>query len=84
MLINKQHVVLEASVEMWFQAQLDNDRVVVAVDVGVDSVKALEDLTDQGWECFRKGYTCPFERRISHDSLIRDWDDEEVWTHRFC
>ena len=76
--------MLEAGVEMWFQAQLDNDWVVVAVDVGVDSVKALEDLTYQGWECLRKGYTCPFESGISHDSLVGDSDDEEIWTHRFC
>ena len=76
--------MLEAGVEMWFQAQLNDDRVVVAVDVGVDSIKALEDLTYQGWECFREGYTCSSENRIGQDSSIGDLDDEEDETNRFC
>jgi len=54
MLIDEQHVVLEACVQMGFQTQLDDDRVVVTVDVGVDTVEALEDLADEGGECFRK------------------------------
>jgi len=58
MLINKQHIVLEASVQMRFQAQRDDDRVVVAVDVGVDAVEALEDLAEEGWEGFREGDAC--------------------------
>lgn len=54
MLIDKQHIVLEACVQMGFQTQLNDDRVVVTVDVGVDTVEALEDLADEGGEGFRK------------------------------
>jgi hypothetical protein len=55
MLIHKQDVVLEARIEMWLEAQVHNDRVVVAVDVGVDSVEAFEELAQGGREVFRKG-----------------------------
>lgn len=54
MLIDEQHVMLEACVQMGFKTQLDDDRVVVTVDVGVNTVEALEDLADEGGECFRK------------------------------
>jgi hypothetical protein len=57
MLIHKQDVVLEARIEMWLEAQVHNDRVVVAVDVGVDSVEAFEELAQGGREVFRKGDT---------------------------
>lgn len=50
MLIDEQHVVLEAGVEMWFQSELEDDWVVMAVDVGVDSVQTLEHLADESWE----------------------------------
>lgn len=46
MLIYEQNVVLEAGVEMWLETQVDNDRVVVAVDVRIDAIEALEDLAD--------------------------------------
>jgi hypothetical protein len=49
--------VLEARVEMWFQSQLKHDRVVVAVDVGIHTVKPLEHLTDQSWESLWEWYT---------------------------
>ena len=38
MLINEEHIVLEAGVQMRLETQLDDDWVVVAVDVGVDAV----------------------------------------------
>lgn len=44
MLVHKQDVVLEARIEMWLKAQVHNDRVVVAIDMGVDSVEAFEEL----------------------------------------
>lgn len=37
-LVDEKHVVLEAGVEVWLKAELEDDRVVVAVDVGVDAV----------------------------------------------
>lgn len=44
MLVNEEDVLLEASVEMRLKPELSNDWVVVAVNVGVDSVHALKDL----------------------------------------
>lgn len=45
MLVNEENVVLEARVQMWFKTQVDDNGVVVAVNVRVHSVQALEDLT---------------------------------------
>lgn len=50
MLIDEEHVLLEAGVEVRFEAQLANHGIMVAVDVGVDTVHALEDLTHKGRE----------------------------------
>ena len=47
MLIDEQYVVLEAGIEMRLQTQLDDDGVVVAVDVGVDTVEALEHVPNE-------------------------------------
>lgn len=55
MLIDKQHVVLEAGIEMRLETQRDDDRVVVAVDVGINAVEALEDLAEECWEGFWEG-----------------------------
>lgn len=49
-LINEEHILLEASVQVRLQAQLPNYGVVVAVDVGVYSVHALENLADKSRE----------------------------------
>lgn len=46
-LVHKEHVLLEARVEVRLQTQLADHGVVVAVDVRVDTVHALEDLADQ-------------------------------------
>jgi hypothetical protein len=37
-LVNEEHVVLEASVEMGFETEVHDHGVVVAVNVGVDAV----------------------------------------------
>jgi hypothetical protein len=52
MLVYEQHIVLEAGVEMRLQTQLDDDRVVVAVDMCVDTVQTLEHVPDESWESF--------------------------------
>lgn len=44
-LIDKQDIVLEARVEVWFKTQVDHNRVVVTVDVRVRPIQPLEDLT---------------------------------------
>lgn len=50
--------MLEACVEVGFETKIDLDGVVVAVDVCVDAVKALEDLEDERTEGTREWYTC--------------------------
>lgn len=45
MLIDEENVVFEARVQMWLKTQVDDHRVVVAVDMCVDAVQALEDLS---------------------------------------
>lgn len=57
MFIDKQDVVLEAGIQMWLEAEVHHDRVVMAVDMGVDTVQALEDLTKKTGECLGKGDT---------------------------
>lgn len=43
-LVNEEHVLLEACVEVRLKTELTDHGVVVAVNVGVNSVHALEDL----------------------------------------
>ena len=43
-LINEEDIVLEAGVEMRLQTEMNDDLVVVAVDVCVNAVEALEQL----------------------------------------
>lgn len=50
MLVDEEHVLLETRVQVWFKAKLVDDGVMVAVDMGVDTVHALEDLAHQRWE----------------------------------
>jgi hypothetical protein len=46
-LIDEQDVVLEAGVQVWLETEVYHDGVVVAVDMGVDSVQTLEDLAEE-------------------------------------
>lgn len=47
--------MFEARVEMRLKPKLDNHWIMVTINVGVDSVKPLEKLADESWECFWKG-----------------------------
>lgn len=60
--------MLEASVQMWFETEMYHDWVVVAVDVCVDSVQTLEDLSEETGKGFgeRNAYQCD---NISDESL---------------
>ena len=55
-LVDEEHVLLEARVQMGLEAELADHGVMVAVDVGVDAVHALEDLADEGREALGEGY----------------------------
>ena len=57
MLIHKQHVLLETCVQVRLKTKLTNHGVVVAVDMSVDTVHALEDLADQRRERLGEGDT---------------------------
>lgn len=52
--MDEEDVVLEAGVEMWFESQVVDNRVVMAIHMRVDSVKTFEHLTDQAGECLWK------------------------------
>jgi len=54
-LVNEEHVLLEARVQMRLQTELPDDGVVVAVNVSVDTIHALEDLAHQGRERLGEG-----------------------------
>lgn len=68
MLVDEEHVLLEAGVEVGLEAELADDGVVVAVDVGVDAVHALEDLADEGGEGLGEGHA----DAAGHDGLVVD------------
>lgn len=55
MLVNKQHVMLETGVQVRLQAQLHHHRVVMAVNMRIDTVQALEDLSRETGESFGEG-----------------------------
>ena len=57
MLVNEQDIVLEARVQVGLQAEMDDNWVMVAVDVGINSVEALEELAQKRWKCLREWNT---------------------------
>lgn len=61
--------MLEARIEMSLQAEIDDDWVVVAVDVSVDTVQALEDLKNERLEGFGESYAynAVSKRRLQKD-----------------
>jgi hypothetical protein len=50
MFIDKQDVMLEAGVEMGFEAEVYYYRVMMAVDMGVDTIQTFEDLAEETGE----------------------------------
>lgn len=61
MFIDEQDVVLEAGVQMWLETEVNHDRVVMAVDMGVDTVQTLENLAEKTGESLGEGDTCNAE-----------------------
>jgi hypothetical protein len=55
--LHEEDVVLEACVEVWFEAEVDDDRVVVAVDMCIHAIETFEDLKDEWAEGTWEGYT---------------------------
>jgi len=53
-LIDEEDVMLEAGVEVCFEAKFADNWVVVAIDVGVNTVHSLENLADHAWERLRE------------------------------
>lgn len=54
MLIDEQDVMFEAGVQVRFETQMHDDLVVVTIDVRVDSVESLEQLSYRAGEVFRE------------------------------
>ena len=46
--------MLKTGVEMCLEAEFSNNRVVMAVDMSVDTVHPLEDLANYAWEGLRE------------------------------
>jgi hypothetical protein len=67
MLIDEQDVVFEAGVEVRLETQFDYDWIVVAVDVRVDTIQALEHVADERGECLGKGHT---DTRWEHGFVV--------------
>jgi len=38
MLIHEQHVMLEARIQMWLKPKLQDDRIMVTIDVSIDTI----------------------------------------------
>lgn len=73
-LVNEEHIVLEAGIQMRFQAQLNDDRVMVAVDVRVDTIEALEDLADESREGFWESNACNLALAYFVSIRMRGWE----------
>jgi hypothetical protein len=54
MLINEKHIMLEAGIQVRLESKLDYYRIMMAVNMRVNSVKSLEELTHETWESFRE------------------------------
>lgn len=54
MLVDEENIVLEAGVEMWLEAQVDDHRVVVTVNVSIYTVHSFENLANEIGKCLRK------------------------------
>ena len=57
MLVNEEYIMLEARVEMRLETQLNDNRIVMTVYMGVDAVEPLEQLLDQRRKCLGEGDT---------------------------
>lgn len=57
MLVDEEDIMLETRVEMRLQAKMHNHRIMVTVYMGVDSVKALEELANELRKRLGKGNT---------------------------
>lgn len=68
MFVYEQDVLFETCVQVGLQTKLTNDGVVMAVDVGVDTIHALENLAHQGRKCLGKRDA----NATGHDSLVVD------------
>lgn len=64
MFIDKQHVMLEAGVQMWFEAKLNDDGVMMAIDMSIDAIEAFEDVAKESGKCLREGYADPAGKHL--------------------
>ena len=49
--------MFEARIEMRLEPKLDYDVIMMTIDVSIDPVEPLEQLSDQAGKCLREGYT---------------------------
>lgn len=68
MLVNEQDIVLEAGVEVGFKTKFTDDWVMVAVDMRIDTVHALEDLSNHARKRLREWNTLKQSARVQIDN----------------
>ena len=57
MFVDKEHVMLEAGIEMGLKAKLYNRRVMVTINMSIYPIKPLEELANESGKGFRKWST---------------------------
>lgn len=55
MFVDEKNIMFEARIQMGFQFELNDDGEMMTVDVCVDSIESLEDLSNQRGKCLGKG-----------------------------
>lgn len=58
MLVDEKNVVFEARVQMWFEAEVHHDRVMMTINMGIDSVQPLEELAEEARESLGERNAC--------------------------
>lgn len=72
MLVDKKYIVFETGVQVRLQTELNNDRIVVTVDMGINPVKPFEQLPGERGERLGKRHTCIVSVGASTDPRQRN------------
>jgi hypothetical protein len=67
MFIDEEDIMLETRIEVSLQPKLANYRIVVTVDMCVNTIHPLEYLTDHAWEGFWEWNTCDWLERAKDE-----------------
>lgn len=65
--------MLEARVEVRLKSELNDDGIMMAVNVGIHSVKSLEDLSDEHWKSLWKRNPLDYMSRTKPTMIGKDF-----------